>query len=188
MQYTTIKPIFLENSHVVLLEAPDFILERVDVKLYTFKEAKDHFKRLIDLEKAQIKKNEEQVREWKNTPPFCSEETEKFMEEVHIGKRELIRQYEKMLNRFDMRKKHTENKEDLNIEMAKRRLVTEFIDFNKAGFAKCLWHNEKTGSLKYYDKTNSVYCFSCQEHHDVIDVVSKLHGVSFKEAIYYLTR
>lgn len=186
-----IKPIFFENSHVALLEGEDFILNRIEVKLYTFKEAKDHFKRLIDLEKAQIKKNESKLREWKNTPPFCNEETEKFMEEVNIGKRELIQQYEKMITRFDMRKKHTENKDALNIEMAKVRPITDYLDFNKAGFAKCLWHGngmEKTGSLKYYDKTNSVYCFSCQEHHDVIDVVMKLHGISFKDAVYYLTR
>lgn len=183
-----LKPIFIENSHVVLLEGNEYILNNVKVNLLSFKEAKLYFKDLIDAKKAEIKRNQEKLTEWKNTPPFCNEATENFCKEVEIGKRKEIENFERLLKRLDMRKKHLDNRQDLNIEQAKQKPISHFLDFNGSGFAKCLWHNEKTPSMRYYDKSNSVYCFSCQEHHDVIDVVMKLNNLTFKEAIYFLTQ
>ena len=50
--------------------------------------------------------------------------------------------------------------------------------------ACCLWHNEKTGSLHYYPKTNTAYCFGgCGRSYDVIDAYMKVHGVTFLEAV-----
>lgn len=61
---------------------------------------------------------------------------------------------------------------------AKAVPISEYIEFNKQGFAKCLWHgNERTGSMKWYKDKNHVYCFSCQRKWDVIDVVMKLFNI-----------
>ena len=72
---------------------------------------------------------------------------------------------------------------DQKLEKAKGVSIKNFIEFNRAGFAKCLWHNEKTPSMKYYPKQNKVYCFSCNSGGDVIDVVRKIKNISIKEAI-----
>lgn len=69
------------------------------------------------------------------------------------------------------------------IEQAKRVPISNFIKFSKAGFAKCIWHQEKTPSLRYYPKTNSVYCFSCGKSGDVINVLMHLNNESFLTTI-----
>jgi len=38
----------------------------------------------------------------------------------------------------------------------------------------CIWHNEKTPSMRLYKENNKVYCFGCQKSGDVIDVVAQL--------------
>lgn len=60
----------------------------------------------------------------------------------------------------------------------------EGIKFNKTGKAVCPFHNEKTGSLQYYPKTNTCYCFGqCGKNYDVIDMYMKINDASFTEAI-----
>lgn len=65
--------------------------------------------------------------------------------------------------------------------------VTQFLIFNRQGFCKCLWHTDSRPSL-FYNKENSkfpntVKCFSCGFKGDVIDVIMKLRGCTFKEAV-----
>lgn len=67
-------------------------------------------------------------------------------------------------------------------ELAKQIPISNFIDF-KFGFSKCLWHNEKHGSMKLYKEDNHVWCFSCQKYGDTIDVVQAINGCDFKTAI-----
>lgn len=43
---------------------------------------------------------------------------------------------------------------------------------NRAGFIVCPFHNEKTGSMKIYGKTNRFKCFGCDVWGDVIDFVA----------------
>lgn len=87
-----------------------------------------------------------------------------------------IKKYERMLL-------HTELGKDLSLEKAKETLITSLIDFNHAGFAHCLWHKEKTPSLKYYPKENKVYCFSCNKGGDAVDVIMAERGYTFREAL-----
>lgn len=75
-----------------------------------------------------------------------------------------------------------------DINGAKQVSIENFIEFNPARFAKrCIWHSpdkdQKTPSLFYYPKTNSVYCFSCGKSGDIISVVRELRKCTFKEAI-----
>lgn len=81
----------------------------------------------------------------------------------------------------------TRDKEGVKAEDVKHVPISNFIDFNRAGFANCLWHNEKTPSMKYYEKTNTVHCFGCDKTGDVIDVVQEVEGVDFLGAISKLS-
>jgi hypothetical protein len=48
---------------------------------------------------------------------------------------------------------------------------------------RCVLHEEKTPSMAIYTETNKFHCFGCGDHGDVIDLYSKLHGVTLSEAI-----
>jgi DNA primase len=55
------------------------------------------------------------------------------------------------------------------------------IEFNRAGFAICPLHSEKTASFKIHG--DSFHCFGCDWHGDVIDLVRELFGLSFQSTI-----
>ena len=188
---TSIKPLYIENSHVVIIEALPFYIEKINANIFTFKEAKTFFKDLIIEEEKHLKRIDAQLTEWRNNPPYLNEETERFAHETITAIKQKIKEYQKHIYRLDMRKTHLENRNDLNVELAKTVPVTNFLNFDRSGFTKCLWHSsgqEKTGSLKYYERTNSVYCFAGCGHHDVIDVVKQINNVNFKEAVLLLTK
>ena len=52
---------------------------------------------------------------------------------------------------------------------------------NNRGFMCCPFHNEKTPSMKVYEK--DYHCFGCGEHGDTITFVQKLFNLSFQEAL-----
>ena len=52
---------------------------------------------------------------------------------------------------------------------------------NKAKFICCPFHNEKTPSMKIYEK--DYHCFGCGENGDVITFVQKLFNISFPDAL-----
>lgn len=52
---------------------------------------------------------------------------------------------------------------------------------DRKGFICCPFHNEKTPSMKIFDK--DYHCFGCGEHGDVITFVQKLFNLSFQEAL-----
>ena len=56
------------------------------------------------------------------------------------------------------------------------------IDVNRAGFTRCLWHNEKTASLKIYPGDRGYFCFGCHAHGSSIDLVMKLFDESVGDA------
>jgi len=51
---------------------------------------------------------------------------------------------------------------------------------------KCVFHDEKTASLRVYPGNNSYYCFGCGAGGDSIDFIMRLHNLSYKQALNYL--
>lgn len=74
-----------------------------------------------------------------------------------------------------------------NLLKAKTYPIEQLIEFNSAGFAKCLWHSESHGSMKWYKDRNKVHCFGCHIDADSIDIYMKLYTVDFNEAIKRLS-
>lgn len=54
------------------------------------------------------------------------------------------------------------------------------IHSRRNGMACCPFHDDKTPSLKLYERR--FHCFGCQEDGDVIDFVGKLYGLESKQA------
>lgn len=54
------------------------------------------------------------------------------------------------------------------------------IEVDRKGFCRCVFHAEKTGSMKIYP--DGYKCFGCGEHGDVIDFVQKYFNLSFSDA------
>lgn len=54
------------------------------------------------------------------------------------------------------------------------------FEVNRSGFVSCPFHNEKTASMKIYDK--SFYCFGCGAGGDVIKFTSMLFNLSNSQA------
>ena len=56
------------------------------------------------------------------------------------------------------------------------------VDVDRGGFTRCLWHNEKTGSLKIYPGDRGFHCLGCGVSGSVIDLVMKLFDESAGDA------
>jgi DNA primase len=78
--------------------------------------------------------------------------------------------------------------ESSDLTSLKKIPISQFIKLSKDNSARCLWHEEKTPSMKYYPDTNSLYCFGCGSYGDIISVIQKLENCSFKVAVAYLKR
>ena len=59
------------------------------------------------------------------------------------------------------------------------------IKVNRNGMCVCPFHNDKNPSMKV---DRRFYCFGCGATGDVIDFVSRLHGIGSKEAALMLAR
>lgn len=73
------------------------------------------------------------------------------------------------------------------IQMIKGHLVMADIlqhygyEADRKGFICCPFHNEKTPSMRIYEK--DYHCFGCGENGDVISFVKKLYDLSFQDAL-----
>lgn len=56
------------------------------------------------------------------------------------------------------------------------------IEVNRAGFARCPFHNEKTASFKAYRGNRGYHCFGCGASGDVISLVQALFNLPFRDA------
>lgn len=70
------------------------------------------------------------------------------------------------------------------VRRAKEYPMEKLIEFNRAGFARCLNHNDQNASM--YCKGGFAYCFSCNYRADTIEILMKRDGYKFKEAVLKL--
>lgn len=81
------------------------------------------------------------------------------------------------------------NLHDLKNRIPVRDLLEMYgVDINRSGFCKCIAHDDRNPSMKVYDRTNSVHCFSCGADFDEIGIVQRMEGIRFKEAVEKLKR
>lgn len=77
-----------------------------------------------------------------------------------------------------------------DVSKAKGVPITNFVKFSYDGFARCLWHDEKTGSMKYNGPgtkyPNTIKCFSCGVMADSIDLIMHMKNIGFGEAVKFL--
>lgn len=131
---------------------------------------------IIKTYKVEINKLEEEKTSLNNQ--------DKFSDHIDV----MVEIYEKRINAWKSIKnqKGKPKIDGSDVFKAKQVPITKFLKFNSNGFAKCIFHNDDTPSLKYYKKDNMVHCFACQAHEDVIGVYKKLIDCSFKEAVKIL--
>lgn len=65
--------------------------------------------------------------------------------------------------------------------------IRQFLKPAKHGTYECPYcgsgtGKEKTG-MKYYEDTNTVYCWVCRKKYDVLDIYQQVHGVDFQKAV-----
>lgn len=72
---------------------------------------------------------------------------------------------------------------EVNVQKAKAYPIENLIEFNSGGFAFCLWHEERTPSLKWYPQRNKAHCFAGCGDFDSIDAYQQINNVSFVEAV-----
>lgn len=151
---------------------------------YSLKEFKAIVGDNIRSEEAHQKRIQEIEIKMKQKPPYELDTlNEVYLKMMIEDSEDRIRKLRQYLKRLEL-SKDTE----LDVARARETLITDLIEFNSGDFAKCLWHSERTGSMKYYRKTNTVHCFSCSQSHDSIDVVQKLYNLDFVNAVKFLMK
>ena len=60
------------------------------------------------------------------------------------------------------------------------------LDPDRAGFCRCPFHSEKTGSMKLYSGQRGWHCFGCGAGGDVINLVMRFYGITFRQALIRL--
>jgi len=60
------------------------------------------------------------------------------------------------------------------------------VQVNRGGFASCLFHEERTPSMKLYD--GHFHCYGCGKHGDIISLIAKIFSISPYEAAQKLSQ
>lgn len=71
--------------------------------------------------------------------------------------------------------------EEIKQSVSMREVVERYgIHIDRKGFICCIFHNEKTASMKVYK--DSVYCFGCGRSADIFSFVMGMENCDFKTA------
>lgn len=162
-----------------------FIIEQE--KRTRWKRYEDRFKVPQGLTKKQLtdlkKKVQESINFWKKRAGHADNDYTKI-----TSQEEQARWIDKKKRIENTLKFHDSFGTKLNIEKATAYPIEQLLEFNHSGFAKCLWHEEKSGSLHHDRKRNKVHCFAGCGDYDSIDVYQKINNVSFNEAVRQLSK
>jgi hypothetical protein len=143
----------------------------------------------------QLEKDKSQILQWAvkhQRDPQLIEATAEVMQALCLKNKESKLKDDikrlSLLNRYYNPPKTKGGNTTIDKEDVKDIPITDFVEFNRANKAKCLWHDDNNPSMQYYPKTNTVYCWSCGHHGDVISVVQSLHNCTFQEALKILKK
>lgn len=75
---------------------------------------------------------------------------------------------------------------DERIELARQYPIEALVEF-KREWALAFCHADRNPSLKLYKASNTCHCFACNKSFNPIDVLMERDGMSFKEAVEWLT-
>lgn len=204
MQYYTLTNqcyIFTPTGYTLLSNIDDIEREGLDRSIPSwtphelaqeFPEAKATIKRLIKEKKSELSsftEKESDIKNWcyKNCSPQEREHEEWYytLLFVDIFKVRIEHQIKKLEQTLFYMQKGKGG--ELDVQKARERPISDFIEFNGFGFARSIWNTaDKTPSMKLYRKENRVHCFSTGEDEDVIGVVMALKGCSFIEAVKFI--
>lgn len=128
--------------------------------------------------KQEIKKINDELELWLVHKQSAPNEISKEFSEAHLE--DLFKEKDNLKDKLRyVGIKFTNDK----LMAAKQVPISDYLDFNSAGFARCLWHNEKTPSLHKITGKNKVYCFGCGKTADIVDIVMEQNGCSLPEAL-----
>ena len=156
-------------------EARDYLEEELTLQLEKFELLKQIYKNQLDIFDLKVKtKKLPEENKWFG-----------FMQaDIFIG--EDIKECERRIKEIYqyVRKEKPGEINDSDIESAKNYPFENLIKTNKAGFAPCPFHKEKTPS--FYIKKNFGYCFGCGKQVDTIQFLMETEGLSFIQAVKIL--
>ena len=99
----------------------------------------------------------------------------------------IVRHWEKMLGLLKDAAQPRRAAHRVDFDAARAVPIDEMVDVRMGGFARCVWHTEKTPSMKVYED-NHVHCFGCGGHGSAVDVAMAKWGVGPREAAERLNR
>lgn len=76
---------------------------------------------------------------------------------------------------------------DADVDQARTFPIGNIVELNRSNFMRCLFHSEKTPSCKVF-KDNKFRCFGCGANGDVIDIVCKVQGIQFLDAVRFILK
>lgn len=156
--------------------------------LSIYPEAKPLIKRQITEINHKIDGILEYIRDIKNQHnPIKDKHIIDFLVEgAEYVKEKLLKQKKELELPLKIKKKDHENFQEM-IQAAKQYPIDSLIEFNRSNKALSIFTKEKTPSMHYNRKTNTVYCFSTHRKGDAIDVAQIKYNLSFVEAVRMLT-
>jgi hypothetical protein len=175
-------------------------LSKVPTTIYelasTYPEAREYLEKKVAQQDKEIVKLNELLKKIKANPLYKKQENKQLRALLIFSttrdRNRLVQQVEWNESIIDAIKAKGRKKvpkgalTESEILQAKSIPVTNFIQFGRDNKACCIWHNEKTGSMHYYKKTNKVHCFGCNQGGDVVDVIQQMHGIDFRDAVRFL--
>jgi hypothetical protein len=172
------EPTFHNNELLkVFPQAKSIVKNQLKDLHQEFLSLKDYEKKIIDICYRKI----DNVLEREKTQEF-------FLElEINIPRRELEAEIKRLENMLKWANSDTNSQIILDIPKAKSYPIDQLIEF-KGNTARCIFHEERTPSMHYYEKSNRVKCFGCGKSGDSIDVVMQLRGCSLSEAVKFINK
>lgn len=133
-----------------------------------------------------IKSAEKDILEWKKVIEICGNTIDSEMvyriKNIILDTESKIKSLKRKLCKENNLDFCQIKKQNNIIEIAEKYGISFFKKSGKYYKTKCIWHKDENASLVFDEQRNTFYCFGCQEHGSVIDLVMKIENCNFIEA------